>query len=330
VLYGRRPRAKPPARLIAEIEACHRLGARQIFVVDDNFIGNKQLAKDVLREIARWGAERGHPIDFNTEVSLDVARDEELLELLRAARFTAVFVGIESPRASSLREAGKTQNLRGDLIESVRKIQSYGIQVQAGMIVGFDHDDPGVFAEHARFIRAARIPVSMTGMLQALPKTPLHERVAREGRLLGESTGDQFAFSNIVPKAMTRLELYRGYRALLDELYAYRPYRRRALAFLLHKGRQVGRGLRVRRGDLALLGRVLRDNVLLGGPRRAWFTLSLLGVVLLRRPSVFADAAALAVTHQAFHGYVTELDRHLDRWIERLAAEPLAGVGAAL
>jgi radical SAM superfamily enzyme YgiQ (UPF0313 family) len=288
-----------------------------VFVVDDNFIGNRKLAKEVLREIARWGRERGYPIDFNTEVSLNVALDDELLELLRAARFTTLFVGIESPRTASLREAGKTQNMRGDLVQSVRKIQSYGIQVQAGMIVGFDHDDVSIFAEQLRFIQEARIPVSMTGMLQALPKTALAERVAREGRLLGDSTGDQFAFSNIQPKSMTRLELYRGYRFLLEELYSFETYRRRALGFLLNKGNQVTSGLRVRGGDLALFARILRDTVLRGGPRRARFTLSLLGVTLLRRPSVFAEAAALALIHMAFYEYVVELGGQLDALIAR-------------
>src|SRR5690606_24107919 len=160
VVYGRRPRAKRVEQVMAEIAECHRLGARQIFVVDDNFIGNKKLAKELLREIGRWGRAHRHPIEFNTEVSLNAAQDEELLELLRDANFTTVFVGIESPRRESLQETRKTQNTRGDLVESVRRIQSYGIQVQAGMIVGFDADDTDIFEEQLRFIQEARIPVS--------------------------------------------------------------------------------------------------------------------------------------------------------------------------
>jgi radical SAM superfamily enzyme YgiQ (UPF0313 family) len=145
--------------------------------------------------MAHWGAEHGWPIDFQTEVSLNLAQDEELLRLMHDANFTTVFIGIESPRRESLQESRKTQNIRGDLLESVRRVQAHGIQVQAGMIVGFDHDDESIFEEQLRFIQEARIPVSMTGMLQAMPKTPLHERVAREGLLA--STGDQFVFSNI-------------------------------------------------------------------------------------------------------------------------------------
>jgi radical SAM superfamily enzyme YgiQ (UPF0313 family) len=320
VVYGRRPRAKRVEQVMAEIEECHRLGAKQVFVVDDNFIGNKKLAKELLRAIAAWGRERSYPLDFNTEVSLNAAQDEELLGLLRDANFTTVFVGIESPRRESLQETKKTQNIRGDLVESVRRIHSYGIQVQAGMIVGFDADDVTIFEEQLRFIQDARIPVSMTGMLQAMPKTPLHERVAREGRLLADSTGDQFVFSNIEPKRMTRRELYEGYRRLIADLYDFRNYRERTLDFLLHRGGQITRGLHIRRGDLRLLGRILRQTVFEAGPRRAWFTLRLLGETLLRRPSAFKDAVSFAIVHKALAEYMEALGRHLDgaiREIER-------------
>jgi len=318
VVYGRRPRAKSVAQVMDEIRECHRLGARQVFIVDDNFIGNKKLARELVREMARWGAALGWPIDFQTEVSLNLAQDEELLALMQAANFTTVFVGIESPRPESLRESRKTQNIRGDLLESVRRIQAHGIQVQAGMIVGFDHDDESIFEEQLRFIQDARIPVSMTGMLQAMPKTPLHERVAREGRLLAASTGDQFVFSNILPRGMTRRALYEGYRWLVAQLYDFRRYRRRTLAFLLHRGHQVHGGRNIRPGDLRRLARVLRETVLRGGPRRAWFTLSLLGATLLRRPSVFKEAVSFAIVHKAFHDYVQGLLTELDARVREL------------
>jgi radical SAM superfamily enzyme YgiQ (UPF0313 family) len=318
VLYGRRPRAKTPAQVMREIEECHRLGAKQVFIVDDNFIGNKKLAKDLLREMAAWSERNGHPIDFNTEVSLNVAQDDELLSLMRAARFTTIFIGIESPRVASLEETHKTQNLRGDLLGAVHKIQSYGIQIQAGMIVGFDHDDATIFDEQLRFVQEARIPVSMTGMLQAMPKTPLHARVAGEGRLVAESTGDQFVFSNILPKAMSRLELYRGYRELIADLYDFANYRRRTLDFLTHKGEQVAQGVNLRAGELRLLARVLKETVVQGGLRRAWFTLSLLGATLLRRPAVIKDAVSFAIVHLAFHEYMQRLGEHLDFAIAEL------------
>ncbi len=329
VMYGRRPRTKTPEQVLAEIAECHRLGAKQVFIVDDNFIGDRERAKAVLRAIAGWSEAHEHPIAFNTEVSLNVAGDDELLELLRRAHFTTVFVGIESPRVTSLQETRKTQNTRGDLLESVRRIQAYGIQVQAGMIVGFDHDDATIFEEQLRFVQEAAIPVSMTGMLQALPGTPLHRRVEREGRLLAESTGDQFVFSNIVPRRMTREELYRGYRELLCRLYDYDLYRQRVSSFLARRGARVAEGARVTRRELVLLLRILRDTVLRGGPRRALFTLRLLGETLLRRPAAFRDAVSFAVTHKAMHEYMQELVAHLDRALEgdglapaRLATRP--------
>lgn len=318
VVYGRRPRAKQVHQVMAEIEECHRLGAKQVFVVDDNFIGNKKLAKDLLREMARWGREHGYPMDFNTEVSLNAAQDDELLQLFRDANFTTVFVGIETPRVASLQETKKTQNTRGDLVESVRKIHSYGIQVQAGMIVGFDNDDASIFEEQLRFIQDARIPVSMTGMLQAMPKTPLHERVAKEGRLVEESTGDQFVFSNILPKQMTRRELYDGYRRLIADLYDFRNYHHRTMEFLLNRGGQITRGLNIRKGDLALLGRILVQTVLRANPRRAWFTLRLIGATLIRRPSAFKDAVSFAIVHKALSEYMEALGRHLEAAIEQL------------
>jgi len=202
----------------------------------------------------------------------------------------------------------------------VRKVQSYGIQVQAGMIVGFDHDDATIFDEQLQFIQDARIPISMTGMLQAMPKTPLHARVAAEGRLIGDTTGDQFVFSNILPRSMTRLELYRGYRELVTRLYDFRLFRRRAMEYLLGKGTMVGTQLQIGRDDLRLFGRILWSTVVRASPRRAWFTLSLLVATLLRRPSVFVDAVTLAIVHQALYDYVRVLRRHLDRAIAELEA----------
>jgi radical SAM superfamily enzyme YgiQ (UPF0313 family) len=321
VVYGRRPRAKSVGQVIAEIAECHRLGAKQVFLVDDNFIGNKKLAKELLRAIAAWSETHGHPVHFNTEVTLNVAQDRELLELLHAAHVTTVFIGIESPRADSLQETKKTQNLRGDLVESVRTVQSYGIQVQAGMIVGFDHDDPRIFEEQLSFIQDARIPVSMTGMLQAMPKTPLHERVVREQRLVGETSGDQFVFSNIIPARMSRLELYRGYRDLIIRLYDFRNFRRRTLDFILHRGMAVGRQVEIGFGEVRLLRRILWRTVVRTSPRRAWFTLSLLATTLVRRPRVIADAVAFAIIHQGLHDYVRALCRHLDRAIAELETQ---------
>jgi radical SAM superfamily enzyme YgiQ (UPF0313 family) len=307
---------------MAEVDALHRLGTRNVFLVDDNFIGNRAKAKAFLRELAHWQKARRYPIDFITEVSLNLARDDELLELLRAARFTMLFIGIESPRRTSLDEAGKAQNTRGDMLQSIHKIQEYGFEVDAGMIVGFDADDPTVFEEHFRFIQSARIPISMTGLLNALPRTPLYQRLAHAGRLLAESTGDQFVFTNIIPGGMTRLELYEGYRRLLERLYEYRNYRRRAMALILGRGQSIRSGLRVGRGELRLLARFVRDCLVWTNPRRSWLTLSLLLQTALRKPSRVRDAVTLALMHKHFYEYVQSLSSPLNRLIEVLRETP--------
>ncbi len=324
VMYGRRPRTKSVQRVMAEVEAIHRLGIGNIFVVDDNFIGNKKEAKELLRAIEAWQEARRYPIEFMTEVSLNVAQDDELLDLMQRANFSAIFVGIESPRKGSLQEAGKTQNIRGDILTSIHRIQAAGIQVMAGMIVGFDNDDVSIFEEQFRFIQAARIPISMTGMLNAVPHTPLHVRLRAAGRLIAESVGDQFVFTNIVPKGMSRLELYEGYRRLLNRLYDYRHYRRRAMALVLGKGALLRSHLLAGRDDLRLLRRMLWTCFFGASPRRAWLTFSMLAETALRRPSGLRDAVTLALMHKHLHGYVRDTARRLDALIDELKAAAAA------
>jgi radical SAM superfamily enzyme YgiQ (UPF0313 family) len=318
VMYGRRPRAKRVEQVMAEIGALHALHTRNIFIVDDNFIGNKKEAKQLLHAIIDWQRAHGTPIEFMTEVSLNVAQDDELLALMREANFTTVFIGIESPRAASLQETKKTQNLREGLLESVHRVQQAGIEVMAGMIVGFDHDDPAIFEEQFRFIQDARIPISMTGMLNALPKTPLHKRLKEAGRLVAESVGDQFVLTNIVPMGMTRAELHEGYRKLLERLYGYRNYRRRVMQLILTKGTQFGRRVVTGRQDLAIFARVLRTCVVGASPRRAWLTISLLGETLLRRPRAFREAVTLALIHKHLYEYMRETCGRLDEFADEL------------
>jgi radical SAM superfamily enzyme YgiQ (UPF0313 family) len=312
VMYGRRPRAKTVDQVMAEVREIHRLGARNIFVVDDNFIGNKREAKQLLQAIIEWQRAHDYPIEFMTEVSLNVSQDDELLRLMRQANFTTIFIGIESPRAASLEETKKNQNLRGDLLDSVHRIQRAGLEVMAGMIVGFDHDDPAIFDEQFRFIQDARIPVSMTGMLNALPKTPLHKRLKDAGRLVAESVGDQFILTNIIPKGMSSAELYAGYKRLLERLYSHRNYRRRVMQLILNKGVQIENRIVSSRQDLAIFARVLWTCILRASPKRAWLTLSLMGETLLRRPRAFRDAITLALIHKHLYEYMRETCRRLD------------------
>ncbi len=322
VMYGRKPRAKSSAQIIAEIEEVHRLGGRTIFLVDDNFIGNKKLAKELLRDLAAWQREHGYPMEFNTEASLNVAQDDELLGLLRDAGFSTIFIGIESPRKSSLLETKKTQNTRGDILSDVHHVQSYGIQVEAGMIVGFDNDDASIFEEQFCFIQKARIPVSMTGMLNAMPKTPLHKRLRDAGRLLTETVGDQFVFTNVIPKAMSRIELYEGYKRLLEKLYDYRNYRRRTMEYLLTRGRQKAQKILVNPHDFRIFLRLLLDCVVKTNPRRSWMTLSLLIHTALRRPKALREAVFFALVHKHLYEYVRHVNTSLDHLIAQLKELP--------
>ena len=318
VMYGRKPRTKTVAQVMAEVTEIRRLGLRNIFVVDDNFIGNKKEAKALLKAIAAWQRTEGFPIEFMTEVTLNIAQDDELLALMREANFRTIFIGIESPRAASLQETHKTQNLRENLLDSVHRIQRAGIAVMAGMIVGFDHDDPSIFEEQFRFIQDARIPISMTGMLNAVPKTPLYRRLKDAGRLVAQSVGDQFVFTNIVPAGMSRGQLYDGYRRLLERLYSYRNYRRRVMQLLLHKGRQIETKLVSSREDLRIFRRVLWNCILRASPRRAWMTMSIMVETLLRRPRALREAVTLALMHKHLYEYMRETCRRLESMANEL------------
>ena len=224
VVFGRRPRIKTPAQIITELEGLRAHGVRIAFIVDDNLIGNKKAIKEVLRELIAWQRANGFPLTFMTEASMDLADDDELMQLMVQARIVIVFVGIESPNEESLRETKKLQNVRrgGTMIEKVHRIQAAGMEIWGGMIVGFDHDDESVFEAQQRFLREARISTAMVGMLSAIPKTPLYERLAAAGRL---DTADQpEGGTNVLPLGMSRATLSQGYIRLMNELYAPEPY----------------------------------------------------------------------------------------------------------
>jgi radical SAM superfamily enzyme YgiQ (UPF0313 family) len=174
VTFGRRPRLKTASQVIAELEAIKSTGLRIVFIVDDNLIGNKKAIKAVLREVIAWQQRNGYPLSFFTEASIDLADDCELMAMMAEADFIAVFVGIESPDEESLREAKKFQNVRGGgtIPEKVHRIQEAGMEVWCGMIMGFDNDELGIFDRQVSIIQQGRISFAMTGLLDAIPKTP--------------------------------------------------------------------------------------------------------------------------------------------------------------
>jgi radical SAM superfamily enzyme YgiQ (UPF0313 family) len=238
-IYGRRPRTKTPEQVLTELDQLYNLGWRgRVFLVDDNFIGNKKNVKILMPHLVEWMRNHKFPFSLLTEASMNLVEDLDLLRLMREAHFTSVFLGIETPVEESLKETTKFQNLRCDLLESVKLIQSYGIEVMAGFIVGFDSDPPDVFERQIKFIRDAAIPFSMVGLLTALPNTQLWRRLKAEGRLLKQSLGGNAFYSadlNFIPK-MKAEDLVAGYRRIVETVYNPKEYFDRTLAFLSQLG----------------------------------------------------------------------------------------------
>jgi len=222
VLYGRKPRTKTPTQMLAELQTLYDLGwRRSVFVVDDNFIGNKRNVKLMLRELGPWMTAHYYPFRLSTEASVDLAQDQELLDLMVDANFTSVFLGIETPDTDSLSLTQKFQNTRNSLEESVRIINQAGLSVMAGFILGFDGEKAGIGQRIIDFVEATAIPKAMFGMLQALPNTALWQRLQKEGRLVEASTGvngHQMALPNFVTTRPLE-ELACEYRRCFWELY---------------------------------------------------------------------------------------------------------------
>ena len=239
-IYGRVPRTKSNEQMLAELDALKAAGWRGlVFIVDDNFIGNKKNVRLFMPDLVKWSKDNEFPFSFITEASVNLAEDDHLLELMEDAGFRRVFLGIETPVEESLKEAQKGQNTRRDLLESVHKIQSYGMEVMAGFIVGFDNEPEDIFDLQMAFIRESGIPLAMVGLLTALPDTQLWRRLEKEGRLLDVSTGNNTDCTiNFVP-TMNVDRLIEGYKSVLRNIYSPQEYYRRALDCLsrFHKDR---------------------------------------------------------------------------------------------
>ena len=233
-IYGRKPRTKRPSQLLAELDVLFELGWReQVFIVDDNFIGNHKLALELALKLEEWQKSHDYALLFYTEASIDLAQRPGLIEAMVKANFFYVFIGIESPSPKSLIEAKKFQNLRRDPLESIRFIQSEGLWVTAGFIIGFDSDTEEIFEQQRDFIERAAIPWAMAGFLQAPPSTPLFDRMLKEGRLLMESTAtsnfDPPNFRTLLPLSV----LLEGYRGILVSLYGASAFYDRCYRSLL-------------------------------------------------------------------------------------------------
>jgi radical SAM superfamily enzyme YgiQ (UPF0313 family) len=229
-IYGRKPRTKTSEQLIGELEALRRLDWHgEVFIVDDNFIGNRRAALSLVRAITTWQRQYDHPLALHTEASIDLAAHPELMDAMVEANFTYVFIGVETPSEASLRESLKFQNLRGDSVAQIDAILKRGLWVTAGFIVGFDSDDETIFSRQIEFIERTAIPWAMTGVLQAPPTTALYQRLEREGRLLPDSDATtNFSAPNFRTKLPTDVVL-NGLRHMLLELYEPSRFFGRAL-----------------------------------------------------------------------------------------------------
>ena len=234
LLNGRKPRVKAVGQVLRELEALYERGWRDtVFFVDDNFIGKPRVLKnELLPALIQWMKRKRYPFSFLTEASIDLAEDGRLMQLMVEAGFDSVFVGIESPVEESLQECNKVQNKGKDLLKAVRRMQRAGLQVMGGFILGFDSDPPTVFQRQVDFIQQSGIVTAMVGLLNAPKGTKLYERLQREGRLLGQATGDNTDFSiNFVPR-MGRERLIEGYRWVVRSIYAPSAFYKRLITFL--------------------------------------------------------------------------------------------------
>lgn len=301
-IYGRTPRTKSVAQVIAELEQLYRRRWRgSVFLVDDNFIGNKKSVRELLPAMAEWNALHHRPFTFLTEASVNLADDAELLGLMRSAGFNRVFLGIETPVEASLKEAHKLQNTRRSLFDSVRRIQQYGIEVMAGFIVGFDSDPEDVFDKQVKFIQESAIPIAMVGLLQALPGTQLYRRLSDEGRILGQASGNNIDCNlSFVPK-MDSQRLLDGYRSILKRIYAPDAYYERVRRFLDHH-HSSHRMRRPLSDYLALCRSVFKQGVL--GKSRSCYWKFLLTAATRYRVA-FGTAVTLAIMGHHFY-VVTE------------------------
>ncbi|MBI2877188.1 MAG: B12-binding domain-containing radical SAM protein [Candidatus Tectomicrobia bacterium] len=317
VLYGRKPRTKGKEQILAELESLYVRGWRaNVFMVDDNFIGNKRkLKKEILPAIINWMEERKHPFALSTEVSVDLSDDEELMLLMAQAGFDTVFVGIETPNEESLAECSKSHNKNRDLISCVKKMQSFGLQVHGGFIVGFDNDPASIFERIIDFIQESGIVAAMVGLLNAPRGTLLYHRLVKEGRLLSDISGDNTDLSmNFIPK-MDQEELINGYNTIIQTIYSPKHYYKRVKKFLqeydpLHK--------RLFRFQFVHFSALFKSIVFLGiiGKERFHYW-KIFCWSLFRRPRLFPLAITLSI--YGFH-FRKVFENHLEYSVEKASS----------
>ncbi len=298
-MYGRVPRLKGTEQFLDELQAIYDRGWRgSVFVVDDNFIGNRAAVKKMLPRVIEWMKARDHPFLFFTEASINIADDETLIHLMVEAGFRQVFIGLETPNEDSLRECSKDQNRRRDLTAAIRKLQASGLEVMGGYIVGFDSDDEGIFARQIKFIQESGVVTAMVGLLNALPNTRLWQRLKEADRLELTASGDNTDGSINFVSRMDRTKLIEGYQKIVRTIYSPGPYYQRISQFLRYHNPYMKH--KVAKGQVkALLRSVLYIGVL-GNGKTQWYYWRLFVKALLFYRRSFAEAITLMIYGQHF------------------------------
>jgi radical SAM superfamily enzyme YgiQ (UPF0313 family) len=306
-LFGRIPRTKSKEQIIAELDSIHALKWRgSVFVVDDNFIGNKaKLKREILPAMIGWMEKHKYPFTFNTEASINLADDEELMKLMVNAGFDTVFVGIESPNEESLTECNKQANKGRDMIASIKKMQQFGLEVQGGFIVGFDNDTPDIFDNMISFIQESSVVTSMVGMLNALPSTRLYRRLKSEGRIIKFASGNNTDTSiNFIPR-MDYDNLIEGYRNIMKSIYSPKYYYRRVRTFLTNYRPGSKKMFHIRFNYLMALPKSIIRLGILGKERFEYWKLFFW--TLFKRPDLFPHAITLSIYGYHFRKMVKGL-----------------------
>jgi radical SAM superfamily enzyme YgiQ (UPF0313 family) len=294
-LLGHKVRLKSTQQIMLELDKLYELKWRgPVFIVDDNFIGNKQAIKhDLLPAMKQWMIDHHFPFTFNTEASINLADDRELLRLMAETGFNSVFIGIETPEEVSLHECNKVQNKNRDMLQSIKKIQQAGLQVSGGFIVGFDNDTPAVFQRQIDFIQQSGIVSAMVGLLNAPRNTRLYKRLEAENRLTIEATGNNTDLTmNFTPK-MEYHELIEGYKKIIRGIYTPKPYYKRVRKLLRNYKPVIRTSSKI---DFIAVRAFFRAIYIIGimnkGRSDYW---KLIIWTLMLRPSLIVDAITLAI-----------------------------------
>ena len=308
IMNGRVPRTKTTSQLLREVHAIYRTGFRgSVFIVDDNFIGNKAKVKAMLPKLIRWQTKAKNPFALFTEASLNLADDDELMDLMVEAGFDKVFVGLETPAEESLAECNKFQNENRDMVAAVKTIQNHGMEVLGGFIVGFDSDPETIFDSQINFIQNIGVATAMVGILTALPKTRLYNRLKQEGRLLKGSSGNNTDASiNFIPKMDTEV-IIKGYQRILQTIYSPKTYYERINTFLAEYKPSTRKRRKVRLMEIRGL---LTSFWYLGivGKKRRYYWKFLAGAFVKHRRA-FPEAVTLAVYGHHFRKIVESVQK---------------------